>query len=164
MVTIQQLRNFPFFNQFSESQLKEMLPIAEVEKVKSGAIIFEEGMPAETLYFLLEGCVDLYYTIIPAYRREDSMGSRVCTINPGESFGISALIKPQILTSTARAFLSSRILKFPGDKLQALFDQDQQLAYIWIQQLAKEAVQRLHATRLQLASAIELASISEVAK
>lgn len=77
----------------------------------------------------------------------------MCQVNIGEPFGISTLIEPYVLTSTARSSNTSRVLRFDGNALRELFAEDQELELLLLRQVAKTAVERLHATRTQLAAA-----------
>jgi CRP-like cAMP-binding protein len=153
MVSPELLRQYPFFGRLSEAQLREIAMIAEEETLQSGQVIFREGDPAETLYLLLEGCVDLYFTLAGEKQASVEKGIPVGEINPGEPFGISALIEPHLLTATARATSPSRVLKIDGAALRALLKKDRQMAYQLTHQAAKAAIERLHATRIQLAAA-----------
>jgi len=74
-------------------------------------------------------------------------------IYPGEPFGISSLIEPHIFTSTAFASQPSRVITIEADRLRELFQKDKRLAYILTHSAAKAAIERLHATRIQLAAA-----------
>ena len=155
MISAETLRQHSFFAQFKESQLKAIAEIATQEEYKQGAEIFEEGMEGKALYILLQGRVELSYTIIPSYHPERRKESIVGEINPGEVFGISALIEPHILTSTARATKFSRVIRIEAAALRQLLEGDQEMAYLLINQLAKNAIQRWNATRRQLAGAWE---------
>ena len=74
-------------------------------------------------------------------------------IYPGEPFGISSLIEPHIFTSTAFASQPSRVITIEADRLRELFQKDKRLAYILTNSAAKAAIERLHATLIQLTAA-----------
>lgn len=153
MVSPELLRRYPFFAFLNDAQLKAIAMISEEAFYDKGEIIFRENEPAEFFHLLLEGCVDLYFTVDTAYAPDLSREFLVGEINPGEPFGISALIEPYILTSTARAAAPSRVLKVQAAALRALCDQDRQVGYALIRHAAKVAVERLHFTRVQLVAA-----------
>ncbi|MEW5871644.1 MAG: cyclic nucleotide-binding domain-containing protein [Chloroflexota bacterium] len=153
MVSPELLRHYPFFGQLTDSQLAEIAMIAEEKNFETETAIFDEGGPAETLYFLLEGSVDLYYTVAGMKRSTLDKGIPVGEINPGEPFGISSLIEPHVLTSTALVSSSSRVITIDAAAIKALFEKDGKLAYIFTNQVAKSAIERLYATRVQLAAA-----------
>ncbi len=153
MISPELLRRFPFFGNLENSQLVAISIIAEEESFNSGDTIFQERSPAESLYLLEEGSIDLYFTVVdnfhPELRQEFSIGE----INPGEPFGISALIEPHILTATAHVSSLSKVIRINAAALRATMDTDQSLAYALMQKIAKAAIDRLNDTRIQLAAA-----------
>jgi len=153
MISPELLRRFPFFGNLENSQLVAISIIAEELTFNSGEEIFQERSPAESLYLLVDGSIDLYFTVVdnfhPELRQEFSIGE----INPGEPFGISALIEPYVLTAAARVSTPSRVIRIDAAALRASMDTDQSLAYALMQKIAKAAIDRLNDTRIQLAAA-----------
>lgn len=152
MISPELLRHYPFFRSLNDAQLRSIAMIAEEELIEAETTLFREGQPADSLYFLEDGRVDLYYTA-ESVHSELRKGIPVGEINPGEPFSISALIEPYLLSSTACISRSSRILKIDAKALRSMFTKDQRLAYLLTYQAAKAAVERLHSTRIQLAAA-----------
>lgn len=153
MISPELLRRYPFFSMLTDDQLSEVAMIAIEESLDSGRVVFWEGEKAETLYFLLDGCVDLYYTVGEQKHQKIEKGIPVGEINPGESFGISALIEPYVLTATGHVSKASQVVKIDAAALRGLFKKDRKLALLFTHQAAKAAINRLHATRVQLAAA-----------
>lgn len=153
MISPELLRHFPFFGNLSEAQLREVAMIVTENVFEPGAVIFVENDPADTLYFLVEGSIDLYYRLPEESASQAPPDIHVGAINPGEPFGISALIKPHVLTSSARVSTPSRVITIRAADLFPLFEQDTQMAFLLTHQATKAAMQRLHATRVQLAAA-----------
>jgi CRP/FNR family cyclic AMP-dependent transcriptional regulator len=149
MISPELLRRYPFFSSLNDAQQREIATAAEEVVCERGATLFEEGQPVQSLHFLLEGSVDLYYAA------GDGPHDRflVCEIGPGEPFGISALIEPYTLTATARAAAPSRILKIDAARLRALCEADCRMGHALMRRVAQVAMERLHYTRLQLAAA-----------
>jgi CRP-like cAMP-binding protein len=112
-----------------------------------------ENDQARWFYVLLKGSVDLYFAIdvgiYPVVHKEIVFD----TVHPGEILGISALIPPNIFTSSARTPDGCDVMKIDAAKLSALCQKDVRMAYKFIHQVAKVTIERLHATRLQLATA-----------
>jgi CRP/FNR family cyclic AMP-dependent transcriptional regulator len=148
MISTELLRKYPFFARFDPAQLKKIAMITEQEKFPKGSILFHEGQPAKNFYLLLDGSVDLYFQISEPVK-EISVGE----INPGEAFSISALIEPHILTSTGRTANGCTVLKIIANDLKNLFEDDKILAYHFMNEVAKAALNRLNSTRIQLAAA-----------
>jgi CRP-like cAMP-binding protein len=77
----------------------------------------------------------------------------ISDINPGEMFGISALIEPYKYTTTLRVDKLSRVIKIGATDLRALCESDPKMAYGLMQAIAKVAIKRCQATRIQLIAA-----------
>ena len=75
-------------------------------------------------------------------------------VNPGDPFGVAALIEPYIYTSTARTAKSSQVIQIAATPLRLLFDTDKRLAYLFTRLATKTEVELLDAARVQLAAAI----------
>lgn len=153
MVSPETLRRFPFFSLFTHDQLITLAMLGEEMQFADQETILSEGELAHELCFLLEGCIDLYYIVQEAFSTKDRREVPVCQVTPGEPFGISSLIEPYILTSTARSCHTSKVIRFDAKELKNAFDKDPQLELKLVRKAAKAAIERLHSTRIQLAAA-----------
>jgi CRP-like cAMP-binding protein len=147
------LRRYSFFGRLNEDQLRAIAMLAETDTAEANAVLFEEGQPAQFLYLLLEGTIDLYYKSEEKFHPTTKKEFHVGIINPGELFSLSALIEPHILNATGRAAQVCRFVRFDGSALRELMDRDCELGYFVLQQLSKALLERLTYTRIQLAAA-----------
>jgi CRP-like cAMP-binding protein len=154
MISPELLRQYPFFGQLNDAQLKELAMIAEEFPLSAGKKLFEEGEPAGVFYLLLEGRVDLFYDLDGDAPETSEPGVLVGTVNPGEPLAISALLEPYIFTATAWVSKPGRAIKLQGEGLRSLFSGDRRLAYLLTREAAKSAMQRLYDTRVLLAAAL----------
>lgn len=154
MVTPETLLRYPFFNFLTPEQCKDLAEVAAITSFEAGEVIFQEGQVADTLYILLTGSVDLYFTVKVEYHPEQYKELYFSVVRPGELFSISTCIEPRILTSSARAAHDCRMIQIPVTALDELCQADQLLACALIEQVAKTAIERLNATRYQLAVAL----------
>ena len=152
MISPERLRQYQFFSHLEDQHLTSLAIISEPVILENEELILEEGQPAQALYFLMTGCIDLYYTVMDSARPHDRKEALVCQINPGEVFGISALIEPYVLTATARSSGQSQVLRIDLPQLRALFEQDPALETLMLRKVSKAAIQRLHETRVLLAA------------
>jgi hypothetical protein len=87
MISPELLRRYPFFGLLTDAQLKAIAMIAQEENISSGTQIFKEGNKADTFYLLLQGSVDLFYTVdtegVLDFNKEFLVGE----INPGRPSG-----------------------------------------------------------------------------
>ena len=153
MISPELLRRYPFFGHFSQAQLETLAMLAEDVWLKDNQAVLEEGKPAQVLYFLLEGGIDLYYTVKESSHHAKGKEVLVCQVNVGEPFGISTLIEPHVLTASARSNGASRVIQFYGNALKSAMAADPALELVFVRETAKVAIQRLNATRTQLAAA-----------
>ena len=153
MVTPELLSRYAIFSFFKPAQLRKIARIATEESFGRGAILFREKDPADAFYILLQGSVELFFSVEIEYHPELGKELKFRVIYPGESFGISAFIEPHILTASARATEPSRVVKIKALPLLDLCREDDELAYALTYQVTKAAMERLNATRLQLAAA-----------
>lgn len=154
MISPEILRKYPFFGLLSDAELRAIAMIAEEETIDAGVTLFQTGNPADALYFLINGQVDLYYTASPETSDQVEEGILVDNVNPGEPFSISAVIEPHILSSGAYVAQPSQIIKIDAHALRALFEINRHMAYLLTCQATKVAIERLCATRVQLAAAL----------
>lgn len=153
MISPEVLRRYPFFNFMDHEQLRQVAMISEVVEVAEGETLVEIGKMADALYLLQEGSIDLQYTVIDELKTGTRMDFHIGHIDPGEVLGISALIEPYEFTATAVADIPSKVLKIDAAELRALQEKDHALAYELQRKVARAAMGRLRATRLELLAA-----------
>ena len=151
MISPETLRRYPFFNFMDDSELKAVAMIAEEVTFEKNALIFHAGDTAVMLYFLEDGSATNFYVVEDGGPRHKEL--YIGDINPGEIFGISALIEPYVYTATMRADKKCRVIQIEASALRALCEVDKALAYRFMQTVAKTVMLRLEDTRVQLAAA-----------
>ena len=152
MIAPTMLHPVPFFDFLSPSERSAIADISEVRNYRAGEYIFREKDRAKDLCILVYGSVDLFYTVEVEYHPELRKELMFSEIGSGELFGISALIEPHILTSSARASKPSQVIQIDMHALLTLCEQNEKFAYSLMRQIAKTTIERLSATRLQLAA------------
>lgn len=153
MVSPEFLRFYPFFSFLSHEQLRRMAMITEEIEVPSGEVIFHSGEEADALYLLVDGAIDLHYVVVDELSGHERRDYLVGTVNPGEVIGISAVVEPYRLTSTAVAAADSRLLRIDGAALLDLSEEQPDLGYGLQRMVARVGLERLHATQILLAAA-----------
>jgi len=151
MISPELLRRYPFFGFMDDSELKAVAMIAEEVGFEKDQVIFEAKRPADTLYFMEAGSAGNYFVVENGGKIHKEL--YIGDINPGEIFGISALIQPYIYTATMKAEKKCRAIRIEASALRALCQVDTRLAYGLMQATAQAVMQRLEDTRIQLAAA-----------
>lgn len=147
MISPELLRRYSFFGLLTSDQLKQISMISEEITAAPGTTILQEEKPAQDIYLLIEGGVDVYFS------NEEGKEFFVTEINPGEPFGISSMVEPYTVSTSVRASKPSRFIKISSEELKNLCNDDNQLAAVVYYQIAKSAIERLNATRIQLVAA-----------
>ena len=153
MVSPEMLRRYPFFSFMNHAQLHEVAMITEEKKLGAGVVLFSEEEAANTLYLLREGSVELHYIVTDERGMEKRQDFLVGMINPGEMFGISALVRPYQFTTGALTSETSQLLELDAVELRALCEKDTVLTAELQRHIAEVTLERLNQTRVQLLAA-----------
>jgi CRP/FNR family transcriptional regulator, cyclic AMP receptor protein len=152
MVSPELLRRYPFFAVFSDTPLKAIANVAEEVTYEPGENLYEIDKPAEQLFLLIKGSVEHYFIIVdspnPSIRKEFYLSD----INPGDVLALSSLIEPFRHTTTARAATQSTLIRIQASSILNLGELDPKLGYVVMHQAAKSLLEKLEATRVQLAA------------
>jgi CRP-like cAMP-binding protein len=155
MVSPELLRRYPLFGGLTEDQLRAVSMIAEADTIEKGTTLVEECEPAENLYLLQDGSIDLWYRVVdeknlnPAPPKELIAGE----VNPGEIFGVSILIDPYVQNTTARAATTCNVIVINGSELRKLLAADIDLANKVYNRIIHALMDQIVSLRVQLAAA-----------
>ena len=153
MISPELLRRFPFFGFLDEPQLKAVAMLSEEMEVEKDATIFETDQSAEALYVMVEGSIDLNYKVVDRDDPKIVKEFFISELNPGDIFGLSALLEPFKHTMTAKVLTPSKVIRIEARGLRALSELDAKLQAGLMKATAMAAMERLHDTRIQLAAA-----------
>ncbi len=133
MHNIKDLKSILLLSHLSDAMIDKIYHVTQLIDYKKGDIIFQEGEPAEYLFSILEGKVELEIVIEtdnPVYLKG---------INQNFTFGISSLIMTdeKKYIQSAKAVTDSRIYKWKAMDLEELFSEDTELGYLFMRRIAK---------------------------
>ncbi|MEE9178662.1 MAG: cyclic nucleotide-binding domain-containing protein [Acidimicrobiia bacterium] len=131
-------------SEVSGAQLEFLESVSQEVRFAGGDVLFEEDGVADTFYIILEGKVGLEMT---------SPGKRpivIQTLGDGELVGVSWLFPPHRWSWRARAVTDTAAIAFDAARVRAQSELDRELAHRLLGVVAKEAITRLHSTRVQL--------------
>jgi CRP-like cAMP-binding protein len=143
------IKEQPFFKGLNTQQLQLLAASALEMKFETGAIIFEEGSPANRFYLILEG------EVLLESEMEDRNVIPIQTLGPGNDLGWSWLFPPYSLHFSARAVKPTRTIFFYGTRLREQCEQDHELGYQIMKRIAEVATQSLRATQRRLMQYID---------
>ena len=133
------------FQGLSASQLERVAAIAKEQQIEEGHWLFHEEQPAEFLYLLKDGAIEL------VTRVEDAIEIPVSITRPNNGcLGISALVEPFLYSLSARCLQDSIVLKIDQSDLDSLMRSDIELRCTIMTNLAKKMLERLKETRQEV--------------
>ncbi len=180
MLSPEVLRRFHFFDSLDGDQLHTVAVLAKTIDVAENHAFFFEGRPADALFLVADGGVDLFHNVeapgaahtraaeavyqlieedgadIPLLEGQGGVLAewKVGEIGPGEIVGMSALIPPHILTATARARRATRLIEIDAVALRHAGEREPMLMNRLLTATAQVAMARLQYARSRLIAAI----------
>ncbi len=151
------LAGFKFFSEVVPETLEMIAQKGEVLEFGPGDVIFHFDEPAEHLYGLLEGELDLsivfidkvlkteieYEEAIQASLVDEEKSIVIDTVLPNQIFGWASLVGPARRTVTARCTETCRVIAIAAADLNAMFAKDHNLGYVIMKKLADIIAKRL---------------------
>ena len=138
------LTEHEFFAELSAESLAALAAIAEVVEVEPHTMVFEEGGHADAAYAIVDGSIALEMNM--AHRAHHI----VQTLHRGEMLGWGWLFPPHRWAFSALALDTTQLIRFDGEKMRSLWDEDCEFGYEMMKRFAHVMTDRLAATRLQL--------------
>jgi len=135
------------FDNLAADQLKRLLPLFELVEYQAGESILVQGQPAEKIFFLLQGQVEVLNDQIPIFtlRRR------------GDIFGESSMLADQPCRVGVRALDLVRMLSIKGLELGSALNNDEKKLHLILNQLFTVALSDKLAASLDQAKELEMA-------
>jgi CRP/FNR family cyclic AMP-dependent transcriptional regulator len=151
MQRINILREVDIFQDLSESQLKRIAEICEERVCQIGAVIFEENTASDELYVIAEGMVDIRVDPNILGTPSGTGPTTLTTLRRGQTFGEVALVDQGLRSASARcAANNTRLLVINRDNLISLCDQDYQMGYVLMRNIAADLSFKIRSTDLMV--------------
>ncbi len=128
------LKESRVFKEFTTQELGKIANICARIALKDGERIFEAESPAEYLYIVAEGAVELHFKVIYYHALKEMTLDRKFK---GEAFGWSALTEPNIYTLSALAMQDSELLRIKANDIIKLCAENNHLGYILMKNIAE---------------------------
>lgn len=146
------LKQSKIFEGLQSDELQEITKICQIVKYKNGEKIFEAGEPAEHLFIVKEGEIELRcqmtYQNIP-------MGICLERKVRGQPLGWSALTEPYKYTLSAFAVKDSELLQMGHSELKELCERNNHLGYVLMSNIARLIASRFISTQVRLIQEIQ---------
>ncbi len=145
-----ELRHLPLFAAFSDDQLEQLIEQCEQLQLSAGDVLFEEGDPAQGLYVIMDGELEIL-------KRVGGQAVTLANVSVGSFVGEISLLTGMPHNATARANTPTDLLKFGA----FVFEGVRQLPSA--QLILATMVQRLSNTEAQVQQHQKLSALGKMA-
>ena len=126
------------------SAVDQLTNIAQLKFYPAGRVLFNESVYHSRIHILCDGLVTMEMRV-PGHGMR-----KILTLGRGELLAWSALLADGVMTTTAIVTEDTKVIEFLTDELKSLCEENHELGYCVMRQVAVSLARRLLATRLQL--------------
>lgn len=123
------IRHLGLFEKMNGDHFDELMNAAYLQNFPAQVQLIDEGDKADFLFFVIDGCVELYAS---ANGREGVLA----LVRPVGSFILAAVLRDAVYLMSARTTQKSRILMVPAQNVRDAFEQDEGFARSIVVELA----------------------------
>lgn len=124
-----QVRSLELFESMSDSNFEKLMQAAYLQTFPAQLELITEGDPADFLYIVIEGCVELFAR---TNGRESTMGM----VRPVGTFILAAVLKDAVYLMSARTCQRCKLLMVPSENIRDAFENDEEFARSIVIELA----------------------------
>jgi CRP-like cAMP-binding protein len=145
MVEVSDLKAIIMLSYLKDSMLEKLAKVTLIREYSVGDTIFREGDDATHLYSVIEGKVGLEVF------KDRSTPVLINTICQNRTFGFSAVVETEEkkYLTTAKAYMRTKLFAWKGEDLTALFQEDCEMGFMFMQRIAKIIKTRLEIRTMQ---------------
>lgn len=99
---------------FEDSEIEQLYKIAETVESKAGEILFQASDPADSIYLVVTGGIDLYTQF------SDTLEQTIMSVQEGGFIGAMALVDDDLREINARASVKSTLYKIDTEHMAKL--------------------------------------------
>lgn len=134
---------------FDDGDIEILAEIAELVEMVPGDVLFREQDPADSVYLVIYGAVDLFTCF------NENIDQTIMTIRTGGFVGIMAIIGDEVRDINARIAEKTKAYKFDREKLQSLLAEKNSLGVKFLRLFNNVLGKRLHITMSSLRQNLE---------
>lgn len=139
------LQSCYLFKGLSEQQLRCTSEISKEMQIKKGQWLFHEDKPADQIFCLKQGAVELITEI------DDGFELPIKILrSKGSCFGIASLVAPYLYSLSARCAEDGSVLAIKQADLERLISQDHEMGFILMSNMCRDLLERLKEARQEL--------------
>jgi len=138
------LARFALLEGFSQDQVEILNPIMEDVRFDINQRVFDQGDPADYLYFVITGSVSI------RFKPDDGPILSVADVDEGGVFGWSSALGSACYTSSAICTAEGLFVRMTGEDLKQLCQEHPETGILILNRLAGVIAQRLRGTHEQV--------------
>ena len=124
-----EIRSLDLFASMADESFDELIKAAYLQNFPGQLELIKEGDPADFLYIVVEGCVELF---AQSNGRESSMAM----IRPIGTFILAAVLKDAVYLMSARTCQRSKLLLIPSENVRRVLEGDPAFSMSIVSELA----------------------------
>lgn len=124
-----QVRALPLFESMAEANFEQLMQAAYLQIFPAQLELIKEGEPADFLYVVIDGCVELY-------ARWNSHETVMEMVRPLGTFILAAVLKDAVYLKSGRTNQRSKLLLIPAENVREAFRNDGAFARAIVEELA----------------------------
>jgi len=123
------VRGISLFSGMSDKHFDEVLRLAYLQRFPPQVQLITEGDPADFLYIVLEGTVELFAS---SNDRETTM----MVLRPVSTFILAAVLRDAVYLMSARTLDNARVLMIPAENVRKAMETDPAFSHSMVAELA----------------------------
>ncbi len=124
-----EVRALPLFESMAEANFEQLMQAAYLQIFPAQLELIKEGEPADFLYVVIDGCVELY----ASWNGHETVMEMV---RPLGTFILAAVLKDAIYLKSGRTNQRSKLLLIPAENVREAFRNDGAFARAIVEELA----------------------------
>jgi CRP-like cAMP-binding protein len=140
------------FRGCSGQELTQIVNLSEKTTWREGDVIFEIESPAEHLYVISNGAVELRFRVTQYNAPREVTLDRKWR---GDAFGWSALTEPRVYTVSALAIRDCELLRFKASDIERLCNEDDHLGFVIMRNVSEIIGERFASLQRMLIDVVQ---------
>jgi CRP-like cAMP-binding protein len=146
------LKECSLFQGCTAQELDKVAAACDTKAVAAGEVVLEAESPAEHLYVVSEGSVELRFTVTHYVASEEIPIDRMLR---GDVLGWSAVVAPHTFTLSAVAVKDSQLLRISSSDIKRWCAEDDHFGHVLMRNLADIIGQRFNMVQRMLIDVIQ---------
>ncbi|MGB5324911.1 MAG: cyclic nucleotide-binding domain-containing protein [Pseudomonadales bacterium] len=147
-LTNEHLAKVQLFQKLNDAGLSKLTRSGKLIPASEGTIIISESSQDNMIYAILQGRVDIYVASPGSLLFDKAEGKVVATLKAGDTVGEMALVGQRRRSATVKAKDDVLLACWDPLALESLFEEDHELGYRVLKQLAHSFGERLSQTNM----------------